>query len=283
MHTGSKILLLTDFSTVSGYAKAYAKQIASSLQSTIEVMHVLSTPVDWVHLDKEQEQFYPQTLHEIERAKALLQELVKEFSDLGLEAYPTLIFSFGSEMVFEHVNKSQAELIIMGSEGRGSSKPFFLGSMAQKILRNVKTPTLIVKEEPKNSVLKKIGFLSTLQANQRGVFQQLKTFANLLGADMDLITINTPYQFRESPAIQKGFDQLLTGDNTTRPILLNAENPQNGILFYSEKNHPDILALAKTEKSGITKFFSPSLTENLVRIHSFPILSIYLKEDSALT
>jgi nucleotide-binding universal stress UspA family protein len=274
MKTGSKVLLMTDFSQVAGYAAYYAKQFASKLNASIEVMHIISTPVDWVRLDKDKEKFYPQTLQEIASAKNKLSSLVHEFEQEGLEAFSNLIYSYGSETVFEHVNQASPDFVIMGSEGRGSKKPFFLGSTAQKIFRNIKIPTLIVKEEPARMEIKRIAFLSTLEPSQRPVFQQLKSLANMLGAELDVIFVNTPYDFYEQERSDELFQELCDGDTSIRQILINAENPENGILYYAERNQPDILALAKTDKSGFSKFFNPSLTENLVRVHNFPMLSI---------
>lgn len=277
MKTGAKILLMTDFSEVAGYATFFAKEIAKKVKGKVEIMHILTTPVDWVNLEKEKEQYYPQTLQEIASANANLTALVGEFVHLGIEASSSLVYSYGSETVFEHVINSNPDMVIMGSEGRGSKKPFYMGSYAQKMLRNIKIPLLIVKDAPGKPEIKKIAFLSTLEENQKPVLKKLQTFAALIGAQIDLIFVNTPYNFYEDEESDERFEEMKDGDSSIQQFLTNAENPENGVMYYAERNHPDILVLAKSEKSGFTKFFTPSLTENLARSHNFPILSICLE------
>ncbi|WP_091651709.1 universal stress protein [Algoriphagus ornithinivorans] len=278
MKINAKILLMTDFSEVAGFAFEYTRQLATKLQAKVEVMHILSTPVDWVRLDKDKEKFYPETLNAIANAKSNLSSIVHDLEKQGINAFSSLIYSFGSETVFEHVQNAEPDFVIMGSEGRGAKKPFYLGSTAQKVLRNIKTPILIVKEEPAHKEIKKIAFLSTLEKSQKPVFKKLKKLADLLGAQLDLIFINTPYDFHESAEIDEMFNEMLESDNTTQHFLINSRDAENGVIYYAENNQPDILTLAKTEKSGLTKFFNPSLTENLAKTHNFPILSICLEE-----
>ncbi|MFN4000389.1 universal stress protein [Algoriphagus sp.] len=274
MNTGSKILLLTDFSEVAGNAASYAKLIASKINGQIEIMHILETPVNWVKLPQEREQFYPETKKEIASAKAKLSEMVRALEISGVKAVASLIYSFGPENVFSHVQNSKADLAIMGSRGMGISRGFLLGSNALKVLRNVKTPILVVQKPSEKSEIKKIAFLTTLEADQEPVYARVKDFANLMGAEIDLIFINTPYNFFENEETDRKFAKFTDHSVKVNRVLINAHNMERGILFYSENYTPDLLVLAKSDKPGLVKLFSPSLTENLVQEHDFPVLSI---------
>jgi nucleotide-binding universal stress UspA family protein len=274
MKTGFKILLLTDFSEAATHATQYARQIASKTNSQMEVMHILQTPVDWVKLPKDREQFYPETREEIAKAKAKLSVVAHEMESSGIKTSTNLMYSFGPENVFAHVNHSNADLVIMGSQGMGADRSFFLGSNAQKVLRNVKTPTLVVKKMPSKPTLEKIAFLSTLEEDQLEVADKIKALAAVLGASIDLVFINTPYNFFESPETDSKFARFEIEFPSARRILINAHTLERGFVMYIESYQPDLLVLAKSDKPGIVKIFSPSLTENLVREQDFPILSI---------
>lgn len=274
MNTGSKILLLTDFSEVADHAASYAKLIATQINGQIEVMHILQTPVNWIKLSKEKEQFYPETKKEIATANAKLSEMVHSLEISGIKAAACLIYSFGPENVFSHVQNSKADLVIMGSRGMGVSRSFMLGSNALKVLRNVKTPILIVQKASGKTAIKKIAFLTTLETDQEPVYARIKDFASLMGAEIDLIFINTPYNFFESEETDRKFARFTDSSVKVNRVLINAHNMERGILFYSENYQPDLLVLAKSDKPGLVKLFSPSLTENLVQEHDFPVLSI---------
>lgn len=276
MKKGAKILLLTDFSEVTEYAYLYARQIAAKIKGVVEVLHVLTTPVDWVKLRKESEQYYPETLQKIAIAKSKLSELVNRLEHEGIQAFPTLIYSFGSEDVFAHVNHANPDLVIMGSQGRGVNKNFILGSNAQKVLRQVKIATLIVKEPPTKSEIKKVAFLTTLEENQKSILEQIKDLGELMRFDLELVFVNTPYNFFETEDTDRMIKNFLQASKGSQIKLINAHNLERGILYYSEKEQPDLFVIAKSYKPGIVKLFSPSLTENMVRDYNFPILSISL-------
>lgn len=277
MKTGSKILLLTDFSEVADHAAFYTKLIASKINGRVEVMHVLQPPVDWIHLPKEHEDYYPETKKEIANAKSKLSELVHSFESFGIIATLTLLYSFGPENLFSHVQNTKADLVIMGSRGMGGSRSFMLGSNALKVLRNVKTPTLVIQKSSGKAEINKIAFMSTLEENQEETYSKIKEFAGLMGAEIDLVFINTPYNFFETEESDKMFNEFKQKAPLVNRVLINAHNTERGILFYSKNYHPDLLVLAKSRKPGLAKLFSSSLTENLVQEHDFPILSICIE------
>lgn len=274
MNTGSKILLLTDFSEVAVHAAFYAKLITTQIKGQIEVMHILQTPVNWIKLPKDKEQFYPETKKEIASANARLAEMVHSLEISGIKATACLIYSFGPENVFSHVQSSKADLVIMGSRGMGVSRSFMLGSNALKVLRNVKTPILVVQKASEKPEIKKIAFLTTLETDQEPVYAKIRDFAKLIGATIDLVFINTPYNFFENDETDRKFARFEEDSVTVNRVLINAHNMERGVHFYSENSTPDLLVLAKSDKPDLVKLFRPSLTENLVRERDFPILSI---------
>jgi nucleotide-binding universal stress UspA family protein len=275
MKLGAKVLLLTDFSQISGYATGYAMEIASKLNAKVEILHILNTPMDWVKLAKEKEQYYPETLRAIASAKTKLNSAVEEFRKAGVSTTSSLVFNFGPENVHDHVQKAGSDLVIMGSSGLQGSKSFrVIGSNAQRVLRNVKVPVLVVKKGNGKPEIKTIAFATTLLENQKKSFLILKEFAALLGAKINLVFINTPYSFVETEEFEKRLEKFgITEEDVT---LINALDLELGIIFLEKKNRPDLIVTAKTEKFGVTRIIDPSFTENLVRLYDLPVLSFHI-------
>ncbi|MDO8968029.1 MAG: universal stress protein [Algoriphagus sp.] len=274
MKIGAKVLLLTDFSQISGYATDYALEIASKLKAKVEILHILNTPVDWVKLAKEKEQYYPETLRAIASAKSKLNSVVEEFQRAGVSTMSSLVFNFGPENVHDHVQKAGSDLVIMGSSGLQGSKSFrVIGSNAQRVLRNVKVPVLVVKKGNGKPEIKTIAFATTLLENQKKSFLILKEFAALLGAKIKLVFINTPYNFVETEEFEKRLEKFGNPEDVT---LINALDLELGIIFLEKKNRPDVIVTAKTEKFGVTRIIDPSFTENLVRLYDLPVLSFHI-------
>lgn len=273
MKKNSKIILLTDFSEISGHATEFALKIGSNLKSKIQLLHILNTPVDWVKIPKEKEDLYPETKKAIAIARSRLADLSAQFEKAGLETSSNIGFNFGPENIASHLDKIQAEMVIMGSHGNSGFKNFAIGSNAQKVLRNVKTPTLIIKKSQGSAPVKKIAFATTFEKGQLEPFERLKTFALAVGAQLDLVYVNTPYEFKESEELERQFSAF--GEPSTTIQVINALNEERGLVFYTEKNQPDLLAIASSGKSGFAQFFAPSLTENLVNQFDIPILAIH--------
>ena len=71
------ILVPTDFSENCTKAAHLGIKMAKTYNAEIHFLHQMTTPVDWVKLDKLKEKRYPETLKQIGTAKANLRELEK--------------------------------------------------------------------------------------------------------------------------------------------------------------------------------------------------------------
>lgn len=89
------IVVPTDFSENCNKAAELGIKMAKLYNSEIHFLHLITTPVDWVNLDKQKEKLYPDTLKQIGRAKADLRELEKRAEREGLECRTFLEFDGG--------------------------------------------------------------------------------------------------------------------------------------------------------------------------------------------
>ncbi|MEP6260491.1 MAG: universal stress protein [Gillisia sp.] len=276
----SKILLLTDFSEVSENAAMYALQIAEIIKVEVHILHVVNTPVVWNKLPLEKEKLYPETREEISDAKVKLKELARKFENKGIITHPLIEFNLGAESIATYMKFDGIELIIMGSHGSKGIMDFSLGSNTQKILRTITKPILVVKNPPPREEIKRIGFASTFEEKQKNAFNKVVNLANLLKANVELLFINTPYNFRETQEIDIVIADFCEGDieNICRKHTINANNETRGIKYFMQENEIDIFSIATGTKSGLAQFFVPSLTEVIINHLEVPVLSIHQKE-----
>lgn len=276
MDTTVKILLLTDFSEVSENVTNYTLQIAKTTNAKVHVMHVINTPVDWVKIPIEKEKLYPETKAEIGMAKFKLNEITRMFGNEGVEVNQSLVYNLGVEDIAGHIQNKHFDLIVMGSHGSKGIKPFHIGSNVNKVLRNVATPTLVLKQKPENDTIKQIAFASTFEEDQKSAFKQVLKITELFGAQLHLININTPYNFNESAEMEQRLDEFCKDCSTTCiKHTYNALNEERGIRLFLQKTKVDIFSLATAGKSDFAQLFSPSLTEHLINHLDIPVLSIH--------
>ena len=155
------ILVPTDFSPLANSASEYALKIAQKAKAEIHFLHIQFTPVDWVKLDLEKEKNYPETLKQIGHAKHELSQWEKKAEDLGLKVRTFLTFDAGRDEIIKHVSNFHHDFVVMGSHGASGARETFMGSTAQKIIRNATAPVLVIKEKPPRFPMKSIVFASS--------------------------------------------------------------------------------------------------------------------------
>ena len=139
-----RILAPIDFSQQAGqaldYAIAWGRQLSAQLilvhvvQSLSEVGIDMAPALPSAHLETLEKEL---TRH--------LQGYLQRVEDAGVQG--DLIIAHGSPLdeIIEIVKARQIDLIIMGSHGRSGLSHLLLGSMAEKVIRLVPCPVLIVR------------------------------------------------------------------------------------------------------------------------------------------
>lgn len=272
------ILVPTDFSEGAKNAANTAIAIAKKTKATIHFLHVLATPVDWLKLSKEQEKNYPDTLHEIGEATDKLNKLIKKAQTEGVESKEMLRFNMGVADLGDYIDKHDYDLVVIGSHGITNIGDAVLGSQAQRLLRNAKTPLLVMKSKFKTG-FDKLLFASNFEDEAKPAFKKALAFAELNNAEVHLLYVNVPYHFEDTPASMermKKFKKL--ADGAVKGIhIYNSHGEEKGILEFADANDIDIISLTTHGKSGFMRMLAPSIAESLANHSGLPVLSINVK------
>lgn len=274
------ILVPTDFSATANRAADVAIAIAQEARAEIHFLHIQITPVTWVQLDKEKEKQYPETLKAIGHANSSLDELVKMAEQKGLKAKKFLVFDVGREEILKHIPHHQHDFVVMGSHGASGMKEVFVGTNAQKMLREAKVPILIIKEKS-TWPLKNVVFASNFEEDVLGPFHTVIEIADLHKSNMHLLYVNVPFSFEETDkSMEKmyAFHKTCPRGGTCTTNIYNSLNEERGILKFAESVNADLIALATHGKSGFLDLMGKSITESLANHADIPILSINLNQ-----
>jgi nucleotide-binding universal stress UspA family protein len=274
------ILVPTDFSEIANRAADIAISIAEQSGAQIHFLHLLITPVEWIKLDKEKEEWFPETLAEIGHAKNELNNLVKKAEDKGLKSEQFLVFDVGRVEILKHTSFHHHDFVVMGSHGASGAKELFVGSNAQKVLRNATVPVLIVKEKSEWPV-KNVVFASNFEEDVNEPFRTVVKFADLNESNIHLLYVNVPYSFEEtdkSLAKMHAFHKSCPRGGTCTTNIYNSLNEERGILKFAESVKADLIALTTHGKTGFINLLSKSITESLANHSETPILSINLNK-----
>lgn len=143
MLTLTRILCPTDFSEVSVRAETYAAALARHYDATLHLLHVdpplpLMAPYGEVPVDiRLFEEQRAQAEADLAAAKARAQAA-------GATVETSLRGGHAAREVLEVAREQAADLVVLGTHGRGGVEHLLLGSVAEKVLRKARCPVLVV-------------------------------------------------------------------------------------------------------------------------------------------
>ncbi|RZS97680.1 universal stress protein [Cecembia calidifontis] len=271
-----KILVPTDFSTCATAAEDFAFMLAKKIQAELIYIHVVITPVDWIKLTKDQENFFPETKAAIAKAKDKLNDLVDEAEKAGLSARKILVYNDGNEKIHKYVASEHIDLVVMGSHGQYGFRDHILGSNTYSMLRRSDVPVFVIKENNPKMKLESLVFATNFKEDTGESFKTVEKLSEELGVKLKVLFVNTPTYFMETNDILSiGKSYLKEFGNYSYDIhIIDAFKEERGILQFAEKSKADGIALVTSGKSDLMQYFSPSVTENLIAMTDLPVISI---------
>jgi nucleotide-binding universal stress UspA family protein len=139
------ILFATDFSENSEYAFSYALAMARKYQSMLAIVHIINEPVDLrgfyvPHISFESLE------EEIEEGARKMMEKFCRMHVSDHENYQTFIVpGIPYDEIIKKATELQADLIIMGTQGRSGLDHVLFGSTAEKVVRKSPVPVMTIR------------------------------------------------------------------------------------------------------------------------------------------
>lgn len=143
------ILVATDFSTASQPATTYAFRLARALGARLYLIHVV--PEEDIRLltgisQHLQSALSANTLTEVlyTEADKHLSQLIQEAQASDLVQESLVVTGAPAESILSWAAAKQAQLIILGTHGRGGLSHFLVGSVAEQVLRQAPEAVIVV-------------------------------------------------------------------------------------------------------------------------------------------
>ena len=140
----NSVLVATDFGDTSEAALAYGRNLARAFGAKLHVLHVAEPLLVGAA------EFYPESLDEREDAAASankqLDALLTDDDRAILHAKTGVrVSSKIAETVVEYARAAHVDIVVVGTHGRGPVAHFFLGSVAEQVVRTAPCPVLTVR------------------------------------------------------------------------------------------------------------------------------------------
>ena len=136
-----KLLLATDLTEASASATDEAFELAVRLEASLLVVSV----IDPGSLLMPGGRFRVRLDQVRERRELLAQELVERGRMGGIDVSFLIWTGDPGDMIVEAAEAEHADMVLVGSHGRGAVGRLFLGSVSEHVVRNARCPVLVVR------------------------------------------------------------------------------------------------------------------------------------------
>lgn len=142
------IVVAVDFSDVTPRLIETARAQATGRKANIWLVHVVEPEPDFVGYDAGPDVVRDQVAQEMRDERHQLEMLAKRLCEDGLNVTPKIVRGSTVDAILGTADDQDADLVILGTHGRGLVYQMLVGSTSEGVLRNTTRPVLLVPANP---------------------------------------------------------------------------------------------------------------------------------------
>ncbi len=277
MESVYSILVPTDFSGAADKALEAGINLARQSRASLDVLHVEDVPADWVSLvENSDRNLYLSINQRLDRIRDHLGERVQRVRDASVVVNEFLEFNKGYRAISGHAENRQNDLIVMGAHGIGGIQGLMIGSYTQKLIHSGKVPVLVVKKHDPPFWPRKIVFVSDFDEKHRERFLAVHDFAQKMGLEVHLLSVNTPSVFTSTGDMEErmaGYEALAAKGVITKSSIYNHIHFEDALKEYCEKHEVDIVSMISYRKRHAWRVLG-STVQGVINHLNIPVLVI---------
>jgi nucleotide-binding universal stress UspA family protein len=238
---------------------------------------------------------------EREVAQSYVHDLIRQFPEKGTKIHARVIEGPPAETILEQAKIEGATLIAMTTHGRSGLSRWFMGSVAEKVVRESPVPVLLVRsfrQTPGGSVepaapeefrfqkilvptdgspasLEIVGAAEKLAQlyDSEIVVLHVEMPIILPGTEMGVLPLAVPTPTSEDPVTAFAADRFRhAGLRVERLTVLG--DPASEIVDQSHASKIDLVAMSTHGRSGLSRWVMGSVAERVLRHAGVPLLLV---------
>ncbi|WP_194974403.1 universal stress protein [Aquiflexum lacus] len=270
-----RIIVPIDFSSYSNNAFLSALKIAQKSNSSITLINVVSTELDWKNLSREKKN-QNQTILDMEaEAKDKLRAFIMDHKLNTVPVEAVVEVGVPHQEIVNVANEHAANLIVIGAYGMGYTQEKFVGSNLQKVLRNADCPVLAVKKAMNGNDLRKMVFASKFNEDSRPAFMKMKPILKDFQTSVHFLYVSTPSDFINSGEAEMKMNVYAKGleDLIIHKHVYSHNEPENGIVEFAKKNKIGFIGIASNNRKAKSTY-QIGTTDTVLFKSDIPVLSV---------
>lgn len=287
-----ELLVPTDFSDNAEHALSYAMHLAKRSSAKIHLLHVPVIPT-YPLMDVAYSTTPDVTRRMLAQAQMALEALTPRLREEGVEYETALREGVVHKAIHEYALDRRISMVVMGARGRTSISKLMYGSVAERVLKTLSTPTIVVPPqgaEPPHSIV--IAYDFSLPAKRAA--EAARAIHGLFHGPLYLVHAYTDtseeYPLREAAvdkateihkeALRLGLSEMLDGaaadlfsiDTQSTQTRLVHGYPADTVLKLARDVDANLICAGTTGKGGIERLLMGSVARRLVHDSPLPVL-----------
>jgi nucleotide-binding universal stress UspA family protein len=283
-----KMLVLLDGSTLSEVVFTYAQELSGRLCLDLELLHVCNT--------QEAEQL-PMRQAYMEHMAEVLQKKAEEVrsncgdtsQDHCIAVKSSVVVGYPPEEILKYIDQNEIDIVMLSTHGRSGIRAWDLGSVASKVIHAAKIPVWLVPSELREEVISDKIPMRTMVipldgsklseqviphainiAKQRGAESEMVLVFvdnDIVGVPMNQEALNLR---KENLAVMQKYldtkvEEIKAAGIQARSKILTG-NPAEAIIDFVKYNPPQLIAMATSSHTGLSRMLFGSVTENVINL-----------------
>lgn len=279
-----RILVPCDFSEPAKSAFRLAVEMAYKFGAEVHVVNVIELPVMHDDLLTPMPSFDETLLRELsERSEENFAEMKREVASAQVLIETKIEFGPIVPTILDYLADNKVTLVVMGTKGVTGLEEVFIGSTAEKVVRNSPCPVIAVKRNVSIDELKHIVFPNSLEEGQEDLILHVKALQHALSATLHLVWIETSTKASDDGQTKQQMDEFakrhMLKDYTVN--VFKSNNKETGIIKFTQWANASMIAMGTHARKGLSHFFKGSITEGVVNHVEYPIWTYAIKADGS--
>ena len=257
----NNILLLTDFSDLSEYARSLADKVAYFSGAQLHVLKVVDVPSE-VEISKSGDLLdgMGNDTSLLIQEKENSEEKIKEWtSNLKSKVVTSVVYGRLLQTVSETIKALNVELVVMGTHGVTGMRELLSGSITEHVILKNKVPVLSLKCNRDNLDFSDFLITGDFEEGSTMNLEVLKGLQRVFNSTLHLLWVNTKSHFMTSSEAIEKMKKFAQNNQlqSTQYHIYNDKTIEEGIINFSNnydtshKLEIDIIAIEKKDKSQL--------------------------------
>ncbi len=268
-----KILLAVDFSAASNYACQYTDWLCLQLDSPLDVLYVNTNTHTEETISEQRRRALVERENEEYRKK--LRQFTTNYPNRDPEATTRVIpSSYRVEngrvapTIVGLAEELGSDVIIVGTRRKHSLLEQLFGSVSTQLIRQCKTPVLLVPEGTAYSEVKRIALAVDISSQEKYILERVQKFADRLDAEVHPFFVNMLPEEQDKYKEEK----LKKGEEAV--TMVRERTVKEGIDYFLHKYPSQMLAMYLPKRAFPDNWLSGRLSRQMAWQTPVPLLLV---------